>query len=277
MTRTTRRILFYCAIAVFVAASYIILLYAQGYKYDFSQGKFIRSGAIYVKVNTSADIVVDGKQAATTSLLSNTASVGGLLPGVHTLSIQKADYSVWQKKVPITAGFVEDFTRVMLLPQVGQDKQSVKQEIHDLLYPAVSPSPLPSPTPSPTPTSKRTPKPTATASPSPLPTGPYYLDHGSLFVSTASGYIRLADNVIGAALSGDNQKLAWFSDGQIWVYWFSDTDYQPLHHAGDIALVARFPQSIKAAQWFRDHIALDASGLKVIEIDTRSGLNIINF
>jgi hypothetical protein len=80
-------------------------------------------------------------------------------------------------------------------------------------------------------------------------------------------------------LSDDNQKLAWFSEGQIWVYWFSDTNYQPVHHAGDIALLTRFNSPIKAMQWFRDndHIAVDAGGLKVIEIDTRPGLNIINF
>lgn len=285
MTRTTRRILFYIAIAIFLGAAYIIILYAQGYQYNFSTGQFVRSGAIYLKVNTGANVLIDGKEAGNTSLLSNSASIGSLLPADHIVSVQKQGWSVWQKKVTITAGFVEDYTHVMLLPQIGQDKENVRTEIHDLLYPPVaSPSVTPSRSPTPTATPKKTPKPTPTPSPTPSPTpdhsGLYYIDNSSLFVRGQDGaYVRIAGDVTTADISNDNQKLSWFSEGQIWVYWFSDTNYQPFHHAGDIALVTRFNYPIKAAEWFRDndHIAVDAGGLKVIEVDTRGGLNIINF
>ena len=284
MTRTSRRILFYCAIAIFVGVSYIVLVYAQGYQYSFSEGRFIRSGALYVKANTSADVLLNGKLKTSTSLLSNSASIGGLAPATYVVSVQKAGWSSWQKKVTITAGFVEDFNHVMLLPQTGQDKENVKQEIHDLLYPPVaSPSATPTPTKSPSPTPKKTGKPSPTPSPTPLPTPdmtkPYYMDKGSLYVTQPDGTaVRIAGNVTAVA-SDDGQKLAWFSDGQLWVYWLTDTNYQPAHHAGDVALVAHFAYPIKAIHWFRDndHIALDAEGLKVIEIDTRPGLNIINF
>ena len=284
MTRTTRRILFYCAIALFVGVGYIVLIYAQGYQYSFSEQKFIRSGALYINVNTSASVLINGKLKASTSLLGNSASVGGLLPATYTVSVQKEGWSVWQKKVTIVAGFVEDFNHVMLLPQTGQDKENVKQEIHNLLYPTVaSPSFTPSPAVSPTPTPKKSPKPTATPTPSPSPTPyineRYYIDNGALYVRAEDGPLKIAGDVKIAALSEDEQKLAWFTNGQLWVYWFSDTNYQPVHFAGDIALVAHFNYPIKAIHWFRDddHIALDASGLKIIEIDTRPGLNIINF
>lgn len=289
MTRTTRRILFYCAIILFIGTSWVVLLYAQGYKYDFSQERFVRTGAIYIKANTSAQVSIDGKNRANTSLLSNSVSIGGLLPTTHTISVQKTGYSSWQKKATIIAGFVEDYTHVMLLPQTGQDKEDVKKEIYDLLYPAVtliSPTPKLTPTPQPSPkaTAGKT-KPTPTPSPTPNTSGPYYLDHGTLFVnqendiSGVTGPVQIASNVSSPIISDDNQKLAWFSGGQLWVYWFVDTNYQPVHHAGDIALVARFNYPIKAAQWFRDndHIALDVNSLKVIEIDTRPGLNIISY
>ncbi len=287
MTRTTRRILFYIAIAIFLGASYIVLLYAQGYQYSFSEKQFVRSGAIYLKANTTARVLIDGKEVTNTSFLGNSASIDGLLPATHNLSVQKDGYSVWQKKVTVVAGFVEDFTRIMILPQIGEDKENVKREILTLLYP---PTPSPTPTPSPeasagkaTPTKKPTPKPTPSPSPSPTPTpnrnGPYYLENGSLYVRAEDGFVRIAGEVKGATLSDDNQKIAWFSDGQIWVYWFSDTNYQPVRHAGDIALITRFNSPIKALQWFRDedHLAIDAGGFKVVEIDTRPGLNIINF
>ncbi len=283
MTRTTRRILFYIAIAIFLAVSYIVILYAQGYQYSFDQHHFVRSGAIYLKANTTARVLVDGKEVGSTSLLGNSASISNLVPGTHTVSVEKDGYSSWHKKIPVTAGFVEDFTHIMLLPQAGQDKEDVRQEIQALLYPP-TPSPSPSPTRTASPTPKKpTPQPTPTRSPSPSPTpdhsGQYYLENGSLFVNAPDGYIRLAGDVVSAALSEDGEKIAWFSDGQIWVYWFSDTNYQPFHHAGDIALITRFSSSIKAMHWFRDndHIVLDANGFKVIEIDTRPGLNIVNF
>src|SRR3990167_7675845 len=157
MTRTTRRILFYCAIGVFIGISYIVLVYAQGYQYSFSEGKFIRSGALYLNANTSASILINGKLKTSTSLLGNSASIGSLLPATYTVSVQKEGWSAWQKKVTIIAGFVEDFNHVMLLPQTGQDKANVKQEIHDLLYPVVSSAsatPTSSPTKTPSPTLK---------------------------------------------------------------------------------------------------------------------------
>ncbi|MDP4001526.1 MAG: hypothetical protein Q8P69_00555 [bacterium] len=283
MTRTTRRILFYCAIILFFGVGYIVLVYAQGYKYSFSEGQFIRSGALYVNVNTSASVLINDKFKTSTSLITNSASIGGLLPGTYTVSIKKEGWSSWQKKFTIVAGFVEDFNHVMLLPQTGQDKENVRKEIYDLLYPVVaSASVAPTPTKSILPTPKA--KPTSTPIPTPLPTPdttrPYYIDNGSLFINTPEGSaIRISDKVTEAIPSKDRQKLAWFSEGQLWVYWFADTSYKPVHYAGDIALVAHFNYPIKTIAWFRDndHIALDASGLKIIEIDTRPGLNVINF
>ncbi|KKU90187.1 MAG: hypothetical protein UY20_C0001G0038 [Candidatus Yanofskybacteria bacterium GW2011_GWA1_48_10] len=282
MTRITRRILFYCAFIVFLAASYVAVLYAQGYKYSFSENKFVHTGAIYVKANTTAQVLLDGKQVESTSLITNSASVDGLLPAAHILSVQKENHSLWQKKVTVRAGFVEEYSRILILPQAGPDEENLKKEITDLLYPAVASA-------SPSPAVTKTPVPKKTASPSPSPTPdlskPFYIDGGSLYVRTRDGAIhtKIAGDVVSAFLSPDGQKLAWFSNpppgGQIWVYWFSDTNYQPLHIAGDIALIARFGNKIKTAQWFKDsdHIALDAGGLKITEIDTRPNVNIINF
>ena len=286
MTRTTRRILFYCAIAIFVGVGYIALVYAQGYEYSFSEGKFIRSGALYINANTSASVFINDKFKDSTSLLGNSISIGGLAPATYTVSVQKEGWSSWHKKVTITAGFVEDFNHVMLLPQTGQDKENVRQEIFDLLYPKIASSSFaPSPTisPTPTPIPKKSPKPTLTPTPSitPIPfiNGRYYIKDGSLYVHVEDEAIKIASNVKMAMLSNDNQKLAWLSDSQVWIYWFSDTNYQPVHYAGDVALVTHFSYPVKAIAWFRDsdHLALDASGLKIIEIDTRPGLNIINF
>lgn len=277
MTRTTRRILFYFAILVFFGVSYIVLLYAQGYKYSFSAGQFFRTGAVYLKTNTTAHVVLDGEVVATTSFLSNSASIGGLIPGEHIINVQKEGYSSWQKKVVVTEGFVEDYTHVLLLPKTGEDLAKVKKEITELLYP---PTPLPTPTPTvlPTPKKKSTPTPTPSPIPTPDPNAPFYMDKGSLYVNTDTGPVRIAGDVPPPILSDDERKLLWYTNKEVWVYWLSNTNYQPVHKAGDIALVARFSHPIKAVQWFRgdDHIVVDVEGFRVVEIDTRGSVNIIN-
>ncbi len=275
MTRATRRIIFYCAIIIFLAVTYVVLIYAQGYSYSFSERRFIRTGAIYIKVNTDATVLLNGAVTKTTSFLSNSAGLDGLLPGTYTVGVQKQGYSSWQKKVEVQEGFVQDFSRIIILPLTGDDRNNVRKEIQDLLYPVlVSPTPTVSAT--------ATPKPTPTPKPSPTPTpdqtAPYFILNGSLYVQGAQGSERIAANVIKVIPSEDGQKIAWFTGGQLWVHWLNDTDYQPYHKAGDSLLLARFAYPIKAAAWFRDndHIVFDANGFKVIEIDNRSAPNIIN-
>ena len=291
----TRRIIFYLAIIVFFAISYVVLLYAQGYKYSFSDRRFIRTGAIYLNVNTNAHVLLDGQMVQTTSFIANTASIDTLLPGTYTVGVQKEGYSVWQKKVTVMEGFVQDFSHVLILPQTDPDQENIRREIQNLLHPPIPSPTLPilSPTPSglqnrgssiPQSNSKSNlrgigikllPNP----SPTPDTTAPYFLNGKLLYVQGENGPTQIATNVTAVVRSDDGRKIAWIADKQIWVYWLSDTDYQPIHHAGDIILLSRSIYPVKALVWFKDsdHLALDADGLKIIEIDTRGGTNIINF
>ena len=88
---------------------------------------------------------------------------------------------------------------------------------------------------------------------------------------------RLAYLVTGFSLSSDGKKLAWWNSNELWVMWLSDTDYQPYHKAEDKDLIVRFSIKIKNAAWFRnsDHIVVDSNGYKIVEIDKRGGLNIV--
>jgi len=285
MTKKMRRVLFYCALVLFLAVSYVVLLYAQGYQYSFSDGRFVRTGAISLKVNTEASILLDGEVVKGTSFLGNNASIDALLPGSYIVAVEKDGYSKWQKKVVVEEGFVQDFSNVLILPQAGADQDNVRSEIQNLLYPPI-PTPTPAGSPGTTPkvTSRPTPPPKPTASPTPDQTAPYFLDGDALYVQGGLGPERIASNVKKVVRSNDGQKIAWISNNQLWVYWLSNSGYQPYRVAGDIMLLARFPNPIKTLVWFRDsdHLALDASlagqgGLKVVEIDTRGGINIINF
>ncbi len=277
MTRGARRIIFYLATILFFVAGYGVLLYAQGYKYNFSENRFTRTGAISLRVNTPAHVLVNGVDKASTSFITNSASVPGLIPGTYTISVQKEGHSTWNKKIVVQEGFVQDFPHVLLLPQSGDDRVAAQKEISILLYPP-TPSPTPQPSASPTKSPRPTPKPSPSISPTPDPNAPYFIDKNVLYVQEDGIASIIASNVSKVYQSEDGKKLVWASGNQAWLYWLADDNGQPFHKAGEMQSVAKLNYPIKSLSWFRDsdHIVVDAGGYKVLEIDTRGGQNIIN-
>ncbi len=276
MTKTTKRWLFYSAVAIFALLSYVIILYAQGYKYSFSEAKFFRTGSIFVKANEDANVYLDERFLNSTSFFGNSYTISGLLPGQYVVRLQRDNFSSWKKKIIVEEGLVNDYSRIMLLSESGEAKENLKTEIRDLLYPVVKK------TPSPKPTLLVKLKPSPTPSKSPVPTSissdPFYLKNGVLFKNMENGETeRLAYLVIGFSVSPDGKKISWWNSNELWVMWLSDTDYQPFHKIEDKELITRFSVKIKNVAWFRDsdHIVVDSSGYKVVDIDKRGGLNII--
>jgi len=280
MKRKTRRILFYVAVVVFVGLTYVAVIYAQGYKYSFEDGKFTLTGAIYVKANTDAKVYFNDELVGTTSFLGNSFSKGGLLPGQYLVMVTREGYTSWEKVISVQEGFLSEFSKIMLLPdRLGSDGEEARlaivREIEELLYPPPS-----SPSPSPSPSLSKRPVPTPRPSPSPSATPiaePFYIKNNKLFRNTPEPDV-IADNVVGFALSPNENKLAWWNvNNEIWVVWLNDTNYQPHHKRGDMEKVTRFATRIKKIGWFRDedHIVVDSVGYKIVEIDTRGEVNII--
>lgn len=274
MTKTTKRWLFYSAVVIFALLSYVVILYAQGYKYSFSESKFFRTGSIFVKTNEDSKVYLNDKFLNSTSFFGNSYTIGGLLPGQYSVRLQKDNFSSWQKKVLVEEGLVNDYSRIMLFPKSGDEAVALKEEITDLLYPVLKSTPTPSvkPTPKPSPAKNVTP------SPSTAPTTPFYIKNGVLFKNMENGETeRLAYLVVGFALSPDGNKIVWWNSNELWVMWLSDTDYQPYHKAGDKDVITRFSIKIKNAAWFRDsdHVVVDSDDYKIVEIDKRGGLNIV--
>ena len=246
MTKMTKRALFYSAAAVFLISSYVIILYAQGYKYSFSENRFFRTGAVYLKTNTSADVYVDDKLLGNTSFFNNSYRIEGLLPGRYVLRIQQNDYSIWEKSVTVDEGFVSEFSKIILLSKNEGGLEQLDKEIAFIFSSIASASQL------------------------------FVLKKGILLTS-AEEPEKIAENVKGFALSKDNNKLAWWTANEIWVMWLNDASYQPYHKNGDKELITRFSTQIKKAAWFRDedHLVVDSNGYKMLEIDTRGGINIV--
>jgi len=248
MTRRTKRIIFYVAIALFLLLSYVAIMYAQGYKYSFSENKFLRTGAIAIKVNTNAKIFLDDDLEGNTSFFGNAYSIDRLLPGKYKISVLKNNHSSWSKIATVEEGLVVDFPNVMLLPEEGEKEQELFDEV-DLLFKE--------------------------------------LDISNIASLSEDINLQLPTILKGFRISENKNKLAWWTANELWILWLTDQNYQPFHKKGDKELVMRFGQTVQNAAWFRgeDHIILelerfDTKGrpysiYQVIEIDKRSGVNII--
>ena len=254
MNKRTKRIIFYSAVVIFVLLSYVVILYAQGYKYSFSESRFFRTGSIYVKANEDAKVYMDDKFLNSTSFFGNSYMINGLLPRQYMIRLQKDNFSSWQKKISVEEGLVNEYSRIILLSESGEAEENVKTEIKKILTPSKKPVSL-----------------------SANSDQPFYIKNGVLIHNVDGTIEKLAYFVTDFAISPDNRKLAWWNGNELWVMWLLDTDYQPYHKAGDKDLITRFSIKIKNAGWFRDsdHVVVDSSGYKVVEIDKRGGLNIV--
>lgn len=246
--------------------SYFVIMYAQGYKYSFSENRFLRTGAISLKVNINARVFLNDQLEGGTSFFGNSLSIDRLLPGKYRLSLQKDGYSTWFKTITVEEGIVSDFPNIMLLPEEGEEEQKLFDEV-ELLFKELDPVP------------------TLKASPS----EPFVIDIKTkkLFHNTDQKMEEIARNVKGFRISKNENKLAWWTDNELWILWLNDTNYQPLHKKDNKELIIRSVQKIQNTAWFRDedHIILelehfDSKGrpysiYQVIEIDKRGGINIV--
>ena len=117
MSKKTRWIIFYIAVIVFFAASYVTVVFALGYQYDFSARAFVRMGSFRVVANTDADVSINDKRVGSLSFLGHSFSKGRLLPRSYTVRLHRDGYHEWKKNVEIVAGRFEDFPKVVLLPE----------------------------------------------------------------------------------------------------------------------------------------------------------------
>ena len=262
MTKTKKRFLFYGFLIIFLIGTYITILYAEGYKYDFARSIFVKTGALSLKTNIDADVYIDDKYVGPTSFFGSTFRKDGILPGTYAVRIEKPGFSNWSKKIIISEGFVSDFSHIILFPNEGPDNEALKLEITQnnnifidemrlitnangqkkiLKIPDLS---------------------------------DYYFEEGSILRIIASSdeihIITIANNVTGYSLSPDKDKIAWWNNNELYIYWIKNTSYYN-ELVGTSELLSRYSTAIKSAGWFRDsdQILVNVGSSKIVEIDTR--------
>lgn len=260
MKKRTRRILFWIAVVVFAVATWVVIRYAQGYAYDWNAGQFVRTGAIAVTVNTSAELFVDDQLSGSTSFLGNRAGQDRLLPGTYQVRLSRDGHSTWRKEAIVQEGFLTDFPSVMLLPLDDESVIDLKHEASASLSLArLSSEPH-----------------KAVVG---VTDGTFTLKGTTLWRTDAASASIVAESVLGFARPTDNSRILWWTRNDVFVLWLRNTDYQPFHTEGDRQQITRLSVPIRRAAWFRgrDHIVIDlgSQSYRILEIDTRGGVNII--
>lgn len=277
MKRRTRRIMVLVAFLVFIGATYIAIMYATGYRYNFSEHVFVQTGAVSLTANTDAKVFLNDKLVGSTSFIGSSYSINRLLPGQYKIRLIRDGYSTWQKTVTVEQGRLADYPHVLLLSTAEEESQKLITEIvkkaetdekNNLIF--IEPPILSSP-------SARKPgvSPTPTASAS--FEGPVVLQKGILsHVENNQRGGKIADKVLGYALNNDRNAVAWWTSREIWIMWLNETNYQPFHKAYDQELITRFTIPIEKVIWYpdQDHVVVEASkSYRIFEIDTRGGIN----
>ena len=276
MKRKTRRAFFFVSLLVFIILSWLTVFYALGYKYDFVQNQFFKTGSFEISASANAQIYINDELAGTTSFLGNSFSKSRLLPRTFTVRVQNEKYQPWQKLVSIEAGVFTDFPRVVLVPQIPAEDviaSSSLKNIKSMQFDAkertaVINNGLQVETLSLDNGQRVSLKPFIKATPKPTP--PLTANLLGVTLPAASGETNLLQ-------SPDGNKGVWLNNREVWVKWLRDTDYQPARIAGDKELVARFPQKIADVQWYKDsdHLIANTGGLlEFMEIDNRGDINI---
>lgn len=259
MRKRTRKLLFYLSVLVFLILSFLTVLFALGYKYDFVQNRFFKTGSLELKTNVEAEVYINDELAGGTSFLGDYFSKGRLLPRTYNVRVQNEKYQPWHKLVKIEAGFLSGFPRIVLLQHDFEEVIVASSSISSLSIKRFESSEG------------------LAILGNKKKLEQISLKNGEIKPYTQKGAEPLAENP--EIISPDGNKSVRTNNRELWVKWIKGSGYQPLKKAGDEELITRFSQTIEDVQWYKDseHLIANVGGvLKFIEIDTRGSLNMFD-
>ena len=254
MTRRFRRVIFFIFVCFFIAASVIVVFFAQGYRIDFKSLTFVKTGGIFVETSINdAKIYVDDKYIESTNgILNHNTLIEGLTPKAYNVFIYKENYYPWNKVVEVKSGTVVGLNNVILFPLIPE-----KSKIIDLPVQTISEFFVEKNTVK----IKNNKTKTATV---------YNLNDGKLL---SKEKFIMATSVKEFISPDENKKLEVIGD-QLWLAYLKDMNKDPIKKAGDKELIATYETPVKFFNWLNDseHIIWFADGaLNIAELDDRGG------
>lgn len=130
MTKKTRRFIFYIFLILFIILTTGVILYAQGYSFDWQTKSLVVTGAFYFRSHPKeADIYINNEYRGKTNKF-----VKRLSPKEYDVKISKTDYHEWQKTLEINSKLVTEAKNILLIKQDPSINQIVDFDVKYLAF-----------------------------------------------------------------------------------------------------------------------------------------------
>jgi len=118
MTKKTRLILFLIFLILFILIGPVVVLYSQGYRFDFEKKSLTQTGGFFLKaLPKQAEIYINDKLVKKTDFFFGSALVENLLPKRYKVTVKKEGYHPWEKELEIKEKKVTEAKNIILFPK----------------------------------------------------------------------------------------------------------------------------------------------------------------
>lgn len=117
MRKRTRTTLFFSLLFAFALFTPAVILYSQGYRFDFERGKITQTGGIFLKAEPKqVEIYINDELAKKTDFFFASALLENLLPGEYKITLKKEGYFPWEKNLEVKEKQVTEAKNIILIP-----------------------------------------------------------------------------------------------------------------------------------------------------------------
>ena len=248
MTNRSRTILFLILGAVFAVGVPAVILYSQGYRFDWQERWFSQVGAFYFSINpTRAEVFINDRFIGRTTHILGTTLTESFLPDTYLVRVQKEEYHPWEKRLQIFPKQVTEAKHIILVPK----------------DPAFTPLPEDAQALLPSPNGEDV--------------TPDTLQDDADLEAQYPELKELFPSFTQAILSPDGKKIALSVGSELWLFYIQEEREQPSRTKGERVFLTRFGQDIGNLAWFTPYYLLFTEGNTIIiaETDTRDRLNMV--
>lgn len=113
MTKKIRLVLFITITIIFFAVTPTVVLYVQGYRFDFNAFSFLQTGSLYLDTKPKKALIFLNEKRVKTQ---TPALITRLLPQKLNIKVEKDGFYSWEKRINIEPGLVAEAKNIILMP-----------------------------------------------------------------------------------------------------------------------------------------------------------------
>ncbi len=134
MAKKTKTILLIICGFLFFLVTPTIILYCNGYRFDFQNRRIVKTGAFYFSVTPkTVKISLNGIIEKKTDFFFGSALLENLLPQEYSIRISKKGFQDWNKKLEIKANEATEVKNIFLMPEKVHFS-SIEEKVDDFWF-----------------------------------------------------------------------------------------------------------------------------------------------